>query len=259
MKFTPPVRRRNHGSGHSYRDANDQKIPGVTTLIKEAVPPKLDKWAAEKTTDHAIDNWDELARLPLSKRRKELENARFDDLRKKSVRGTKVHAIAEKAVDGQEVDKPEDLAGHIDALIEFWNRWQLEPLHTEFTVVHYDVGYAGTADLIAFLPSLDQTWLLDYKTSEKGVYGDVALQLAAYRYAQKMVDATGAEVDMPEVDGAGVIWVRADGADLFEITAGPAQFRDFQYALQVGRFRNESRELISEPLQAPPLDEDVPA
>ena len=49
-----------------------------------------------------------------------------------------------------------------------------------------------------------------------------------------MID--GETVPMPEVDWCGVIWVRADGYDLYPFEAGPAQFRTFLYCRQVGDF-----------------------
>lgn len=255
--YVAPITRRNHGGGHSYRDANDQKIPGVTTLIKAGLPPKLEKWAAETTADHALDNWDELAELKPSERRKRLLQARFTDRDTAAARGTKIHRLAEKAAAGKPVELGEH-SGHVEALVDWMNQWQPEYLHTEFTVVNYTVGYAGTADCVVYLPSLDQTWLIDYKTSRSGVFGDVALQLAAYRYAEYYLNGD-TEKPMLTVDACGVVHIRADGADLYEVTAGPRQFRDFQYVVEVGRFSTESRELISEALRPPPLEEDVPA
>ena len=55
-----------------------------------------------------------------------------------------------------------------------------------------------------------QRWLLDLKTSRSGVYGETALQLAGYRFAEVYVDSGGVEQPMPEVDRCAVVWVRAE-------------------------------------------------
>jgi hypothetical protein len=61
-------------------------------------------------------------------------------------------------------------------------------VHVEFSVASYRYGYAGTGDLIAWLTvpgaSVPSSWLLDVKTNRSGIYGETALQLAAYRYAE---------------------------------------------------------------------------
>lgn len=247
--FTPPIRRINRGKGHSYVDAAGVSMPGVTTILSNGVPkPALVNWAANTTAGYAVDHWDDLGQLTISERLKSLQGARYADRDAAANRGTAVHALAERLTHGEQVQVPDELAGHVDAYVKFLDEWQVEPIVTERTVASYKYGYAGTFDLVANLPGTGRTWLLDIKTSRSGVFGEVALQLAAYRYADVYVDTDGNEVPMPQVDACGVIHVRADGYDLVPVKAGPAQLRSFLYVQQVAQFCGSSRELIGDAL-----------
>lgn len=259
-EFTPPVRRVNHGRGHRYVDANGHKVPSVTGTINDGVPkPALVDWAARTTAAYAIDYWDELAALPLSERLKRLEKARFGERDSAAKRGTEVHSLGERLAHGDEVDVPEELNGHVEAYIAFLDQWRVEPVLTEFVVVSHRHGYAGTGDMIADLadpdhPDATLRWLLDIKTTQSGVWGETALQLAAYRYADTYRDGEH-EHPIPIVERTGVVHVRGDGYQLVPVTAGRREHREFLYAAQIARFRDRAHELIGEPLSPPLLPE----
>jgi hypothetical protein len=91
--------------------------------------------------------------------------------------------------------------------------------------------------------------LLDAKTNEKGIYGETALQLAAYRYAEKYVDADGVEQDMIPVTGCGAILISAETAQLIPCTAGPEQFKAFRIAAAMRDIVGNGRDLIGAPLE----------
>lgn len=266
--YVPPIKRKNHGRGHSYVDAVGRKVPGVTTIIGNGIPkPALMNWAANTTAEYAVDHWDELTDQPPSARLKALKAARYNDRDAAAHRGTRVHALAEKLVQGNEVDVPDELTGHVEAYVRFLDEWEVAPVLSEFVIVSHRYGYAGTADLIAELrhpddPDAVETWLLDIKTSRSGVWGETALQLAAYRFADAYVtrDADGHEVELPvpTVTRTGVVHVRADGYDLVPVTAERAQHRAFLYAQQVAEFTAESRDLVGDALLPPPLRADDP-
>ncbi|MEX5711910.1 hypothetical protein AB1484_27345 [Parafrankia sp. FMc6] len=250
MNFAPPITRRNHGRGHSYRDANGLKVPGVTTIINKGVPKQLTNWAAETVAAHAIDHWDELTDLPISARFKRLKGAHNAERDAAAVRGTKVHALAVRLEAGETVSVPEELEGHVASYVDFLDDWNPTSIVTETPVISYKHGYAGTLDLIADVPGIGRM-LLDIKTSRSGVYGETALQLAAYRYADIYLDGDGKEIDLPPVTETAVVWVRADGYDLVPVEAGPDQFRTFLYAAQIAAFCEGARDLIGEPLTIP--------
>lgn len=252
VTFTPPIRRRNHGRGHSYIDANGIKVPGVTTIINDGVPkPALMNWAANTTAEYAVDRWDDLGEMKPAARLKALKDARYADRDAAANRGTAVHNIAERLGRGEEVPVPEELAGHVESYVKFLDDWDPEILLTESPIVSYRHGYAGTFDLIATLAG--ERWLLDIKTSRSGVFGETALQLAAYRYADFYIK-DGADHPMPEVAHTGVIHVRADGYSLVPVTAEREQFRAFLYVQQVGQFCAASRDLVLDELTPPRLE-----
>lgn len=254
---TPTIARRNYGRGHGYT-IDGQKVPGVTTIIGNGLPkPALMGWAAKTIAEYVADRLDErdghvvadqlmdsladLSRLKgkpwpdkLSRTRvaELLKGVHFEDRDQAAKRGTEVHNLAEKLAHGEEIEVPEPLAGHVDAYLQFLKDWQPTDALIEFVVGSTVHRYSGTGDMIATLID-GKRWLLDIKTSRSGPFGEVALQLAGYRYAEHVV-VDGETQPMPEVDRCGVIWVRADGYDLIPFEAGPAEFRQFLYVRQVG-------------------------
>lgn len=254
MKFTPPIRRVDTAKGHYYRDATGARVPGVTTIQDKGLPkPALINWAAEATADYAVDNWDELADLKPAARLKRLKGARYEAKDAAAKRGTEVHRAAEELLAGESVQVPEEIAGHVESYARFLDEFKVEPVHVEFSVVSYRWDYAGTADLCGYLTLPDKGRVLsldDLKTSRSGIFGDTALQLAGYRYADKWI-VDGEEIDPLQVDFCFGIHVRGDGYDLVPVEVGEAEFKDFLYAMRVGQFVDRSRDLIGAPIIAP--------
>lgn len=241
------TKRRNHGRGHSYL-LDGHKVDGVTTLINKGFPKTgLINWAAETVAAKAVDEWDELALLPVSERLKALGKAHNAVRNAAGVRGTRVHTLAHKLTLGETVEVPAELKGHVDSCVRFLDEWDAQPILTERPVFSRVHSYAGSPDLVATLRD-GKTWLLDWKTNRKGPYGDMAFQLAAYRYAEFYLDDDDLEQPMPEVDEAGVVWLREDGYDLFPFEAGPAQFRSYLYIAEVARAAEECRDYMGDPL-----------
>lgn len=256
--FVPPFKRRNYGRGHGYRDANNQKVPGVTTILSNGVPkPALVGWAANTTAGYAVDHWDELGDLTPSKRLDKLKGARYADLDAAAKRGTEVHALAEKLVVGQEITVPDELAGHVDSYVQFLDEWDVQAELVEFVVMSPKHGYAGTADLYATItnpedPDTRLRALLDIKTSRSGIFGETALQLSAYRFAEQWGSLDGKNVQPSQpVDLVAAIHVRADGYDLIPVRADEATFLRFRYVQQVAEFSEHSREYVLDALDPP--------
>lgn len=249
--FTPPIRRKDTAKGHHYVDANGLRVPGVTTILGDGVPkPALINWAANATADAAVNRWEELAGLAPAARLDALRRARYEEKDRAANRGTQVHGFAEQLVKGESVDVPEELAGHVESYARFLDDFKVEPVHVEFSVVNYACGYAGTGDLIADLHAIRSRLLLDLKTNRSGIFGETALQLAAYRFAEVLVTADG-EQPMPLVDGCAAVHVRGDGYDLVPVTADPEVFRTFLYAKEVGAFTRDGRDLVGAPIRPP--------
>ena len=252
------IRRVDKGRTHWYEDTETgQRVPGVTTHLSNGVPKAaLVNWAANTTAEYAVDNWDRLSDLAPSARLKELQAARYASRDAAANRGTKVHRLAERLVAGEAVPVPDEIAGHVESYVRFLDEWDVQPVLVETTVYSPTHNYCGTLDLIADLVDPDDPgsrvrWLLDIKTSRSGVYGETALQLAAYRYAETYVGDDGDLYDMPEVDMVGAVHVRADGYDLIPVEAGPTQHRQYLYVAQVADFVAHSGDLVGEPIQPP--------
>lgn len=256
------IHRRNHGNGHSYTDENGLKVPGVTTRISEGWPKGegLTKWAVETTVDYVLDHFDDLVDMKPSERRKVLLNARWASTKKAQTRGTKVHALADRLIHGEEISIPEGLEGYVAAAVAFLDEWEVEAVAVEFTVWSDTWRWAGTCDLIADLtdpddPTQTTRWLLDYKTKDKdqGVFGESILQLAAYGHAEQMLYSDDSEGPMIDVDRYGVVQLREDGSyKLVPIAITADDYQIFQYVQAVGTWKDEvSRGLVGEPLRPP--------
>lgn len=256
------IKRVNRGKGHYYIDTETgERIPGVTSITGDGVPkPALINWSATATAEYAVDHWDELAKLGPAAKLSKLGKARYEVRDAAANRGTQVHALAERLVHGEQVTVPDELAGHVQSYVAFLDEFDVQPVLVEKSVYSSAHRYCGTFDLIAdIIDPIDgdrRRALLDIKTNRSGVFGETALQLAAYRYADVWVNEDPdedepAEDVMPEVDFTGVVWVRADGYDLVPVEAGEAQHRAFLYVQQVAQFMGTSRELVGEPIISP--------
>lgn len=260
------IARRNNGKSHSYTDTDTgARVPGVTTILGDGIPKKaLINWAANATAEYAIDNWDTLTGKTPSVRLKELQGARYAVSDTAANRGTQVHRIAERLVQGEQVAVPDGLEGYVESYVKFLDEFDVRPILVEQTIWSPQHNYCGTFDLIADLLDPDDPepdpdlrgrvrWLLDLKTNRSGIFGETALQLAAYRYAEHYIDEDNANTpaDMPEVDAVGAVWVRADGYSLIPVEAGPEQHRLFLYAAEIAGFTNTSRDLVGEPIVSP--------
>ena len=258
--------RRNHGKGHSYKDETGAKIPGATTLIGEGLPKGegLTKWAIETTVDDMLDHWDEYAGLLPSERRKRALKARYATLSKAALRGTQVHDLADRLMADEEVAVPEGMEGYVKAAVDFIDEFDVQPVAVEFTVYSETWKWAGTCDLVADLLDPDDTepdpalrrrvrWLLDYKTKEKesGVFGDAALQLAAYRCGERCV-IDGEDQPMIDVDRCGIVQIYKDGTyRLVPVEADEAEYEIFKYAQQMALWREGNRSLVGDPISPP--------
>jgi hypothetical protein len=249
--FVGPIRRVDTAKGHHYVDANKRRVPGVTTITDALPKAALINWAANATAGYAIDHWDGLSALLPSERLKKLQGARYEDKDRAANRGTEVHKLAEQLITGAEVEIPEELAGHAESYVQFLDEFNPQPVLIEAVVYSNRHGYAGTLDLVADFPTLGKRLLVDVKTNRSGIFGETAIQLAGYRFADVYLDEHGAEQAMLEVDGCAAIHVRADGFDLIPVTANQQQHRVLLYAQQIREFDQSSRDLVGSPVTPP--------
>lgn len=259
------IKRVDRGRNHWYVDAETGvRVPGVTSITDGGLPKKaLINWSGNATAEYAVDNWDELSELTPSARLKKMQGGRYEAKDAAANKGTKVHNLAEKLVKGAEVTVPEELAGHVESYVRFLDEFDVRPVLVEAVIYSQEHGYCGTLDLIADLLDPDDPepdpemrrrvrWLLDLKTSRSGIFGETALQLAGYRYADMWIDqSTGEAHDMPEVERCGGVWVRSNGYSLVPLEVTELQHRQLLYVEQVAEFNKTSRDLVGEPIESP--------
>lgn len=262
------IQRVNNGRNHWYVDLDNggARVPGVTTLAGNGLPkPALLNWAGDATAEYAIDNWDELSKLPLSERLKKMKGGRYEKRDAASNKGTAIHKLAERLIADEKVTVPDELVGYVESCVAFLNDFDVRQVHVEAVVYSETHHHVGTLDLIAdvLLPDMPEydhihrdadgysRGLLDWKTSRSGIFGDVALQLAPYRYSEFLILPDGQIVDMPPVDFTAGIHLRADGYTLVPLLTDEDVYRKFLYVVEVGRVVDELRDLVGEPIVAP--------
>ncbi|WP_229401942.1 hypothetical protein [Micromonospora okii] len=267
------IQRVNRGRNHWYvdQDASGERVPGVTTITGGGLPkPALINWAGEATAEYAVDNWDTLAAMGPAARLKAIKAGRYASRDEAANRGTQVHKLGERLLLGEQVTVPPLLEGYVRSYVQFLDDFDVDPVHVEAVVYSETHRHVGTLDLIADLrfpdmPEYDDLErsadgyvrsLIDVKTSRTGIFGDVAVQLAPYRYSEFLIardPESGDEqvIDMPEVAFTGAVHVTPHGYELRPVLAGPDQYRDFLYIKEVARFVDTSRDLVGEPVIPP--------
>lgn len=263
--------RKNTAKGHYYIDQDTgERVPGVTTVLDSGLPKKaLINWAASATAEYAVDHWDELSELAPSARLKRLNGGRYAVKDEAANRGTQVHKMGERLMAGETVVVPDPIRGYVDSYVRFLDEFQLRVQHIEALVYSDTHRYVGTLDifgdiLLPDMPEYDhlprdddgfvRNCLIDAKTNRSGIFGETALQLAGYRFAEFMQpdpDDPETAFEMPEVTWTGAVWIRADGYSLIPVMAAEEQHRAFLYAQQVGIFDHGARDLIGDRIEPP--------
>jgi hypothetical protein len=110
----------------------------------------------------------------------------------------------------------------------------------EATAVNRTVGYAGTADFVAYLG--DTLVIGDYKTG-RAVHGEVAMQLGALARCEVIVTPDGTERPMPQVARAVVVHVNPAllrGYCVRPVDLGEEPWRRFRACLALWETRKVS-------------------
>lgn len=239
--------------GRYYTDpAGGPALVSVTNVLDTAIQKHaLIPWAVKLTTEHVLDNLADV-------------NARVDDDRitlTKEIKavhrevkemagdlGDRIHAAAEAHVLSAPVANDPEVAPYLAQLVRWLTLWSVDltehVVATECTVAHRRLGYAGTADLLIWLPTgpdgAMELWLIDYKTSAtrsaKSVYPENTLQLAALRYAEVVLLPDDTDAPMPPIQRTGVLNLRAKSHALVEMPAGRDAHAAFRGLLQGTRW-----------------------
>lgn len=231
-------------SGKRWYDWRGERYWSVTTIIGQGVPkPALLPWGIKMVAEGAADLADQLPALVAKDREaaiKMLKGLPWSQRDRAANLGTLIHAAIEAHRLGQPFPPiPIDVQGHMAGFEQFLTDFQPEYLATETPVFNRTEHYAGTLDAIVrmTLPLHDEpgVYILDAK-SGKGVYPEVGLQLAAYRFAEFIGLPDGDEQPMPRIDGAVALHLTAEGYRLIDVRADEDVFLAFKYVREVFRF-----------------------
>lgn len=272
----------------------DLRCWSVTTIIDVLAKPALLHWSAEMAATAAVSQRTTWSSMEQESGTEEavrwLTNARFRAPKNElsgADFGTALHKLCEQyALTGK---RPEITAATFkadlekaQACFERFDEWlqQFQPSYqaTEVTVYSPSFGYAGTCD--GFFTIDGVRLILDYKSSKKSYYkkGDpthpwpeVALQLAAYRYAEiaavwrarrfehfrrRYYLLAQAERDqaapVPEVDGGVCIHIAPEHCVAYPVRCDEQVYEAFLYCLEVARYQFEmAKRVIGDALTFP--------
>lgn len=275
-------------------DETDERFWSVTTIIGALDKPALVQWSAIETAKAAVDQLD-IVQARLNREGRDsaidyLKGARFrrpGGQRTAADLGTAVHEACESyALTGVRPQVDEEVRPFLRQFDRFLNEYQPTYTATEVTVYSPKYGYAGTADAFVVIDGL--RLIVDYKTSResydwkgnpKGPYPEVALQLAAYRYAELAAvfrarryeqqkrryyllsqAEKDAAVPVPEVDGGVVIYLTPERYGVYPIRCDESVHESFLYVIEAARWSFETaKHVIGNPMLAPhpnPVDTD---
>lgn len=256
---------RNGKPTHTYF-LDGTRVKGVTTLLSDGLPkPRLTRWAAKSVAEYVADNPDAIRSMHDSMGRESivsaLKSVPWDKRDEAAARGTDIHAIAERVIAGESVEVPEYVESYVRGYVNWLDAWQVTANMTEVTVgrrPHEGVpAYAGTFDADVTMgagPLAGMRGLVDWKTA-KGVYGDNALQLAAYAHADFYLDPNdGSEQAMPVYDFLGVVHLTPTGTDLYLITDPATSWRIFRHVAYLATQKDAIDAQITTPTPMPTIE-----
>ncbi|MCF3174778.1 hypothetical protein IPZ61_15780 [Streptomyces sioyaensis] len=219
----------------------ENRYPSVTAVV-DMLPKKfLQRWNANMAADLALDSIDYLQRMVDRDRvgaKKWVAGAAWRYTRDRAGIGSKAHDLFERMMRGQQIRRQSmDLEPYRANFREFMDVVKPVLVRAEDVAWSDTYGYAGSFDAwlqIRVVVLDDGTWVLDpdndsgqavwvhviadWKTS-KSVWPSVALQMAAYAHADKIIDPDGTEEPMPSFDGAVVLHITPEGWSLIPVYA----------------------------------------
>ncbi|MFD9813974.1 hypothetical protein [Streptomyces sp. NPDC059080] len=219
------------GGSRFYIDADTgTKAPGVTSILSMQPKTFLQFWAAKTVAESAVSNLPALVGLVLNDRSGAVDYLKGVPRRitkEAADTGSAAHELFERLARGEAVTRVHpDLEPYARHFREFLEVVKPEFLFIEDAVWSDEHNYAGSFDAICRIG--DETVILDFKTTRSGVHEDVALQLAAYANADRIVRAdTGESVPVPAIDAAAVLHVRPEGWKLVPVRHAPELFSVF--------------------------------
>lgn len=251
--MTNPRHARDTERGRYYSDpAGGPDLVSVTNVLDTAVAKKaLVPWGVKVTVEYVLANLPSIVVRVVTEPTavvREIKAVHVEVKEKAADLGDRIHKAAELYLLGAPVPADPEVAPYL-AQFKLWLAgWGVDvDKHieaTEMTVLHRRLGYAGTADLLIWLPTGPgrrlELWLIDFKTSAtrpaKSVYPENTLQLAALRFAETVLLPDDTDAPMPRIEKAGVLNLRAKSHALVPMPADRTAHRAFRGALEATRW-----------------------
>lgn len=217
------------GSRFYVEPTTAEKVPGVTSIVGMLPKPFLTNWAAKMAAEFAVDNLGAVQAVARNDRQGAVDlikgaHRRFTG--EAADMGTSVHELYDRLAHGETLGAVhpdyDPYLRHWDAFVK---EFKPEFVFMEETVWSDAHKYAGSFDAYANIDG-ERVWV-DYKTTRSGVHNEVALQLAAYRYADHILRPDGSKVPNPEADAGAVLHVRPEGWSLVPVDCGERAFETF--------------------------------
>lgn len=239
------------GRWHRY-SLDGVRVPSVTGIIGKAVAkPALVNWAAKSTAQWAAAHAAEIDQLGELRWVTEAKAAPDRERDASALSGSRVHAIAQQLIYGEPVETRDEKTGEpfSDDVVRmgaqvahFMDAWQVSPddALVELPVFNDEHKYAGTFDLCATLRGGD-SWMIDYKTGQSGIWNESALQLTAYSRATH-VQIGDRDLLMRPVQRCAALWVRPDFWELTPVKSDDAAWHAFTHAIEVAAWLSQSRD-----------------
>lgn len=225
--------------GRGYKHPHTgQVVPGVTTITGAAHKPGLLQWAVDQTAAFAVANIDALMNrselqgwgflrwyhkrnpLPLEEG-SDVRNYHIGVLNDAADLGTSMHDYIEADVDDTRLFpdtsfEPEAFHQMVPVWEKFKSEHTIEPVFTEATVWHAELGYAGTFDGLWIIDGV--LCMIDIKTS-RNTWPEHMMQLAALKNAETLLakDENGEWVEIGfgeyEPESVRILHIRPDDVE----------------------------------------------
>jgi hypothetical protein len=240
MSAPKNARQTNRGRSYIWPPTGEEFV-SVTTVQRAMAKEGLVYWSARVVAEGALEKLPQWQAI----RRDEGDEAAVRFLKglpwsqrdKAADAGSAVHGAIDAEQKGQPVPTwPTKLSGFREQYERFKAAYRPEWITSEATVYSRKYGFAGTLDWIARIGG--RVLLGDVKSGER-VYDEVALQLAAYRYAEWMDLGDMVEHPLPSVEACAVLHLRPRMFQLVEVRADEQMFEAFLHLIQVYRWMQD--------------------
>jgi hypothetical protein len=240
--------------------STNEKFVSVTSVLSTLDKPALRYWVGKQVATYAVE--ERATWLPIAEKDPKgaldlIKGSPWRTTESSANLGSAVHEAVEKRILGENLDinsLTDQVKPFIKSYLNFEEIFKPQWEMSEATVISYKYGYAGTIDAVANFnnPELGLVgrYLIDWKTSASGPYPEAALQLSAYKHADKVLLPNGVETELPECDGAIVVKLRPRSYEVVPCEVGKDTFKYFRHLQMAFKWQHEkSKEVLSAPIR----------